>query len=282
MTDVNIFVDKYAYLQISSNFEDIKRVYYENEKNIEKYLEERNRIDQEEKWDFNFKRQVDLYNFLKYCVDVNLDINFYDLTSQYKDISHAQYINIPRNGNDYFLYYTNLLLYLDVNYVYNLKKEDYSKLLIMFEDKFPDVPRYFDLCQKIIECNNIEEKVLYSIHFDEGDILVNIAGKLINLIKNEEYELNTEDTEFLTWCAKEKGLLVENVTKEDIPFIKECIDLFNKEKEGHGPKYRKDDADSWYDWKDVYLAYEETGALFNYINEELEKRENQKKIKFKK
>ena len=80
MTNVDRFVDKYAYLQISSDFEEIKKTYYENEKNIENYLEERNRIDQEEKWDFSFKRKMDLYNFLKYCVDVDLNLGFYELT----------------------------------------------------------------------------------------------------------------------------------------------------------------------------------------------------------
>ena len=94
--------------------------------------------------------------------------------------------------------------------------------------------------------------------------------------------MNEEDTEFLTWCARENDLLIEGVTKEDISFIKECIDSFNKEKEENRPKNNRNDEDSWSEWKEFYFAYEEPGILFDYINEELDKRDKQKKLKLEK
>lgn len=278
MTDVNMFVDKYAYLQISSDFEEIKKTYYENDKNLSKYLEQRNQI--LENMDFDFKRKLDLYNFLKYCVAIDLNLAFYDLTEKYMDISHTQYISIPLKSNDYFLYYANLLLYLNITDVYNLKKEDFTRLLNKFEKEFPKVSNFLDLCQKVQDCINIEDKILYSIYFDEDDILVNIDGKLINLIKNEEYELTEEDTKFLTWCAKEKNLLIEGVTREEVSFIKECIEAFNNEMEQHRPRLSYEDS---YDaWNEFYMDYMQPGSLHYYINSALEEKGKIKKLEINK
>lgn len=279
MTDVNIFVDKYAYLQISSNFETIKQVYFKTEERLSEYIEERDTIEKIEKWNFNFKRQIDLYNFLKYAINIEKNLNFYEIVEAYFHDNMFQYIRISRTLNDYVIYYGNLFLYLNIKNIENLTKKDFPILFEEFNTHYPNVQRYFELNKQIQNCTNLQERIINSITFDNEDLLVNIDDKLINLTKNQVYELSKDDTKFLTWCAKEKDNLIEDVTKEDLPFIKESIENFIKEKENNRPKYKNiENEENWYQQKEFYLTYGKPESLYYYVTEKMEKR---KKLQLK-
>ena len=121
---------------------------------------------------------------------------------------------------------------------------------------------------------------------DSNVIGSNAAGlNTENLNNDEDYELPKDSIEFLTWCAKEKGILLEGLTEEDIPEIKKHIDQYYDKKKQCLPKANFDiDTMTNEEYENYFNYYHEYGyidSLKCHIEQQLEK-SRQKTLKLTK
>lgn len=282
MTNPNIFLDKnpkpqFSYLVQPKDFETLKQMYNNAQEKINICTQRMKEILEasKKKSESNFKRQIDLYRLLyAFCYSYSFK-SFNDLVAYFK--CNVTFTNLPNDLDAYKAYLSTLLLYLDIQNEETLLNYNPFELLSEYCNRYPQAAEYM----KLYELKETNQRKAYNvldlITFGEDAIIVNIRGKLKNLTSGQDYDLSKDDVEFLTKCAKEKNIMLENITEDDIPFIREIIKEFYRSKEENKPKNNYNDIASFNEIEDYYLTYKVPGSLYCEIQETL----NQKKLELK-
>lgn len=164
---------------------------------------------------------------------------------QYDDLINSNEKNVSSNltfKEKYVIYIMikNTILreeeqpYLGID-LYSLKSK--------FEDLYDDLHEYLSIIEKIkaleesrrnIICENITfscfNSEYYSEHCLEGHCFVVEENELKCVYcgaTTKDYPLTKEEFEFLVLCAKQRGLLLEDFTKEDWPLLQVIIEQQN-------------------------------------------------------
>ena len=246
---------------------------------IEKSISIKNDYEKQQNNDkFSFKEQLDLYNIINILIDLSYDKQYY----------------------------------MGIDLV-NLKDK--------FENEYKNVINYINLNNRIYSLQIKRKELLDKINFNKfnNDCDKHYLVRIDNEIKclscgatTKDYSLNKDELDFLTACADNQGLLIKDIKKEDIPFLKVQIKRQNNNKKQYKKiinKYIEDDyfgEDAWlteisklsmleimlerahlfdskeYNNKDTvinnpkYFTQEKTNELLSEVEKELNKLKNNK------